>query len=161
MAAKESLTGQQSGAFGPFAPSYQMIHRNLYQVHQRVAASFRNGRMVLAGDAAHVNNPIGGMGMNSGIHDGINLAGKLIRIWRGEADGDILDLYDRQRRPTATKYVQAQSIANKEILQENDPAARRKRLDDLAATAQDPARARDFMLGRSLIAMVREADRIE
>ena len=145
----------------PYDPPYEIVHRNLYPVHQRVATAFRKGRVVLAGDSAHVNNPIGGMGMNSGIHDALNLAGKLIRIWRGEAGEELLDQYDRQRRPTATKYVQAQSIQNKKILEENDPAARRKRLDDLAATAADPKRAREFMLRTSLIAMVREADSIQ
>src|SRR5690606_12494093 len=69
----------------PYADDYEIVHRNLYAVHQRVAASFRQGRVVLAGDSAHVNNPIGGMGMNSGIHDGLNLAEKIVRIWRGEA----------------------------------------------------------------------------
>ncbi|MBM3485610.1 MAG: FAD-dependent monooxygenase [Alphaproteobacteria bacterium] len=142
----------------PFAPSFTIVHRNLYDVHQRVAASFRAGRALLAGDSAHVNNPIGGMGMNSGIHDGLNLATKLGRIWRGEADESVLDQYDRQRRPTAQKYVQAQSIRNKETLQEKDPAIRRKRLDELKRTADTKALAHDFMLRSSLIAMVREAD---
>lgn len=144
----------------PYAPPYEIVHRNLYSVHQRVAESFRKGRVLLAGDAAHVNNPVGGMGMNSGIHDGLNLAGKLARIWRGEEPGPLLDLYDRQRRPMASKYVQAQSIRNKELLQESDPKVRRARFDELARTAGDPARAKAFLRQSSLIAMVEEADAI-
>ena len=144
----------------PYAPPYEIVHRNLYSVHQRVAESFCRGRVLLAGDAAHVNNPVGGMGMNSGIHDGLNLARKLARIWRGEEPEPLLDLYDRQRRPMASKYVQAQSIRNKELLQESDPEVRRERFDELARTAEDPARAKEFLRQSSLIAMVEEADAI-
>ena len=144
----------------PFDPPYEIIHRNLYVIHQRVAAEFYKGRVLLAGDSAHVNNPIGGMGMNGGIHDGMNLAEKLIRVWRGEAGEELFARYDRQRRPMATKYVQAQSIRNKETLEENDPEARRARLDDLRRTAADPVRAREYLRGSSLIAMVEEANSI-
>lgn len=144
----------------PYIPEYEIVHRNLYVIHQRVAASFHKGRVLLAGDSAHVNNPIGGMGMNGGIHDGINLAAKMIRVWRGEAGQELFELYDRQRRPMATKYVQAQSIQNKEILQEKDPAKRKARLDDLRAIAADPDRHRDYLRRMSLIAMVEEADGI-
>jgi 3-(3-hydroxy-phenyl)propionate hydroxylase len=99
------------------------------------------------------------MGMNGGIHDGLNLAEKLVRIWRGEGDWQALFAqYDRQRRPAAQKFVQAQSIQNKELLQEKDPAKRRARLDALAAVASDAARCREYLLRSSLIAMVREAN---
>ncbi len=144
----------------PYDPPYEIEHRNLYAIHQRVAASFRRGRAMLAGDAAHVNNPVGGMGMNSGIHDGLNLAGKLAAIWRGDGDDDLLDLYDRQRRPMAEKYVQAQSIRNKEMLGERDPDIRRRRFDELRRTADDPGAARAYLRRSSLIAMIEEADAI-
>jgi 3-(3-hydroxy-phenyl)propionate hydroxylase len=143
----------------PSGAPYDVHHRNLYEVHQRVADSFAKGRVALAGDSAHVNNPLGGMGMNGGIHDGLNLAEKLVRIWRGEGDWQALFAqYDRQRRPAAQKFVQAQSIQNKELLQEKDPAKRRARLDALAAVASDAARCREYLLRSSLIAMVREAN---
>lgn len=146
----------------PYDPPYEILHRNLYDVHQRVAAAFHAGRVLLAGDAAHVNNPVGGMGMNSGIHDGLNLAEKLIRVWRGEADPAVeLPRYDRQRRPMAEKYVQAQSIRNKELLQETDPAARRARLDDLTATAEDPDRHRAYLRNAGLFNMLDEAAAID
>ncbi len=144
----------------PYDPPYEIEHRNLYAIHQRVAASFRHGRAMLAGDAAHVNNPVGGMGMNSGIHDGLNLGAKLAAIWRGEGDDDLLDLYDRQRRPMAEKYVQAQSIRNKEMLGERDPEIRRQRFDELRRTADDPDAARAYLRRSSLIAMVEEANAI-
>ena len=145
----------------PYDPPYEIQHRNLYAIHQRVAASFRKGRVMLAGDAAHVNNPVGGMGMNSGIHDGLNLAAKLIAICRGEAAEDQLDRYDRQRRPMAEKYVQAQSIRNKQLLGERDPEIRRERFDELRRTSEDPALARKYLRQSSLISMLEEADAIE
>ena len=143
----------------PYNPPYEIIHRNLYNVHQRVAETFEKGRIVLAGDSAHVNNPLGGMGMNGGIHDGINISEKLVRIWRGEGEHtDLFPQYDRQRRTMAKKYVQAQSIANKEILQENDMNVRRQKLDALGAIANDRKRCHEYLLKSSLIAMVREAN---
>ena len=144
----------------PYDPPYEIIHRNLYVIHQRVAEAFHRGRVLLAGDSGHVNNPIGGMGMNSGIHDGINLAEKLGRIWRREGGEELLDLYDRQRRPTAEKYVQAQSIQNKETLEETDPQSRARRLDTLHAIAGDRARHIEYLRRVSLIAMVEEANGI-
>ena len=145
----------------PYARNTPIVHRNIYTVHQRVAASFRKGRVMLAGDSAHINNPLGGMGMNSGIADGINLAEKLIAVWRGEADDSVFDRYDRQRRPLAQKYVQAQSIQNKETLQASDVAAANKRFEDMARTAENPQRHRAFLMNASLINMVREAAAID
>jgi 3-(3-hydroxy-phenyl)propionate hydroxylase len=140
---------------------FEIIHRNMYTVQQRVAGTFRGGRMILAGDAAHVNNPVGGMGMNSGFQDGLNLAGKLIQIWQGAPADPLLDRYDRQRRLTAIKYVQAQSIANKKTLDEKDPALRQQKLDDLRRQAADKAAALEFVRRASLVAMYRESESIE
>jgi 3-(3-hydroxy-phenyl)propionate hydroxylase len=145
----------------PYDPPYELVHRNLYSVHQRVAETFAKGRVALAGDAAHVNNPLGGMGMNSGIHDGLNLAKKLEAAWHGGDHEALLARYDRQRRPMAEKYVQAQSIANKRLLEENDAEAREKRLKELAFTATDEKAKRDYLLRASLVQMVEEADAIE
>jgi 3-(3-hydroxy-phenyl)propionate hydroxylase len=144
----------------PYARDTSIIHRNLYTVHQRVAASFRKGRVLLAGDAAHINNPLGGMGMNSGIADGLNLAEKMIRVWRGEAEENVFDRYDRQRRPLAQKYVQAQSIQNKETLQSKDRATANARFEELRRIAEDPKEHKAFLMNSSLIAMMREAEAI-
>ena len=89
--------------FFPNSGRYEIEYVNVYGAHQRVAATFRKGRVLLAGDSAHVNNPIGGMGMNGGIHDGINLADKLARVIHGEAGDELLDLYSRQRRHAAVE----------------------------------------------------------
>ncbi len=143
------------------AGPYPIVHRNMYNVHQRVAGSFRSGRIVLAGDSAHVNNPIGGMGMNSGFQDGITLARKLIEISKGADADSLLDRYDRQRRLTAIEYVQAQSIANKKLLEEKDPEVRRERLDELRRINADPARHLDFVKRASLISMWEKSEQIE
>ncbi|GBQ30250.1 FAD-dependent oxidoreductase [Gluconacetobacter azotocaptans] len=136
--------------FFPKEGEYDIAYSNMYAVNQRVAATFRRGRVLLAGDSAHVNNPIGGMGMNGGIHDAVNLCGKLGAVLRGEQSDDVLDLYSRQRRHAATTFVQAQSIQNKRLLEERDPAVRAAHLSQLRATAADPERARAFMRRASL-----------
>src|SRR5437763_15936883 len=99
-------------SFFPSPQPYEIIHRNLYVTHQRVAATFRKGRVLLAGDAAHVNNPIGGMGLNGGIQDAVNLADKLVGLLLDRASERLLDLYDLQRRTVAAEFVQAHSIGN-------------------------------------------------
>jgi 3-(3-hydroxy-phenyl)propionate hydroxylase len=146
--------------FFPAPHPYEVVHRNLYVTHQRVAASFRHGRVLLAGDAAHVNNPIGGMGLNGGIQDAANLAEKLARIVVGGESARLLDLYDRQRRTVAVEFVQEQSIANKKRLEAADPEMRRRNLDELKTIAADPARARQFLLRTSMIDSQRRADSI-
>jgi 3-(3-hydroxy-phenyl)propionate hydroxylase len=147
-------------AFLATGRDYDIVGSNLYIVHQRVAKKFRIGRAILAGDAAHVNSPIGAMGMNSGVHDAFNLADKLVKILRGEAGEEILDRYERQRRHVAIQHTQAQTIRNKRLLAEKDPAVRRRSLDELRRTAEDPARAHAFLLRASLIESLREADQI-
>jgi 3-(3-hydroxy-phenyl)propionate hydroxylase len=146
--------------FLPIGKAFDIVGSNLYVVHQRVAKKFRAGRAVLAGDSAHVNSPIGAMGMNSGIHDAFNLAEKLVSILRGEADADILDRFERQRRHVALQHTQAQTMRNKRLLTEKDPAVRRKNHDELRRTAEDPKLARAFLLRSSLIESLREAEQI-
>ena len=138
----------------------EIVHRNMYNVHQRVAGCFTLGRMALAGDSAHINNPIGGMGMNSGFQDGLNLADKLAAIWRGADPEPLLARYDRQRRLTAIEYVQAQSIANKRMLEERDPKERATNLENLRRMAAEPAAHREFVQRSSLIAMLRKSEEI-
>src|SRR5579864_7063175 len=142
--------------FIPKDGRYQIVHRNLYNVHQRVAASFAQGRVFLSGDAAHVNNPLGGLGLNFGIHDAVELAGLLGRVLRREAPEDSLDAYDRHRRPLNIEFVQQQTIANKKRMEEKHPAARAKNFAELAATAADPAAHRAYLLRASLLDSVRQ-----
>jgi 3-(3-hydroxy-phenyl)propionate hydroxylase len=126
------------------------LHLNLYAVHQRVAKSFRRGRVFLCGDAAHVNNPIGGLGLNSGIHEAWDLAEGLSKVIKN-GDASLLDSYEARRRPLNIKYVQEQTIANKKRLEEREPAQRAKRFEELRAMAEDPERHKAFLMRASLL----------
>jgi 3-(3-hydroxy-phenyl)propionate hydroxylase len=151
---EESVQGRLQSFF-PKQGSYPVVHRNIYNVHQRVAASFRKGRVFLAGDAAHVNNPLGGLGLNFGIHDAVELSALLGRVLRQEAPPGILDQYDQLRRPLNIEYVQQQTIANKKRLEEKDPAVRAKNDEALRKTVADPVAHRAYLLRASLIESVR------
>ncbi len=139
---------------------YEIAYANVYTVSQCVAATFNAGRVLLAGDSAHVNNPIGGMGLNGGIHDAMNLAEKLARVWKGEAGTELLDLYTRQRHKASTDFTQAQTIANKKQLEEKDPVQRQKRLDEMRAVGEDPAQRRAYMRRAQLIDSLEAAQKI-
>jgi 2-polyprenyl-6-methoxyphenol hydroxylase-like FAD-dependent oxidoreductase len=76
-----------------------------YKVHHRVAAAFRDGPFLLAGDAAHVHSPVGGQGMNTGLQDAHNLAFKLADVLQGRAGDGWLDHYEAERRPVAKTLV--------------------------------------------------------
>ena len=134
---------------------YETRHRTLYRVHQRVAESYRKGRAFLAGDAAHLNNPIGGMGMNGGLHDGLNLARKLIELHRSGVDR--LDAYEGERRPVAIEHINANTARNREVLAERDPAARKRKQDELCRTADDPVAAKAYLMKSSMINTLKQA----
>jgi 3-(3-hydroxy-phenyl)propionate hydroxylase len=140
---------------------YEIPYYALYAVHQRVAATFNKGRVLLAGDCAHVNNPIGGMGMNGGIHDAINLAEKLADVWFGRAGAAVLGRYTRQRRKAQVDYVQAQTIQNKKALEEKDPMIRRGHLNELRRTSEDTALHKKFLYRSSLIDSLNSANAVE
>jgi 3-(3-hydroxy-phenyl)propionate hydroxylase len=143
--------------FFPSGADYEIVHRNLYVTHQRVASTFRQGRVLLAGDAAHVNNSIGGMGLNGGLQDAANVSEKLARVMLGGESDQLLDLYSLQRRTVSIEFVQAQSIANKKRLEEKDPIERRKTLSELGRTAADPVKARQFLLRAAMVTMQQRA----
>jgi 3-(3-hydroxy-phenyl)propionate hydroxylase len=151
---------QRMQGFLPINSDYEIRYQSIYRVHQRVASEWRCGRVLLAGDAAHLNNPLGGFGLNSGIHDAVNLADKLARVWRGEAAEELLDLYVRQRRAATIELVQAMSIRNKRLLEERDPAVQRKRMEELVAIAADPQRARAHLLDSSMISGLKKSEAI-
>jgi len=138
---------------------YDVVHRTLYTIHQRVTPTYNVGRVLLAGDAAHINNPLGGMGMNGGIHDAYNLVGKLAAVWEG-GDPSLLDLYTRQRRAIALEDVQRLTVRNREIMRETDPAVRKKNHDELRRAAETPELAKQFLLKSSMLASVRQSNAI-
>ena len=133
-----------------------ILHTTLYRVHQRVATTFRKGRSFLAGDAAHINNPLGGMGMNGGIHDALNLTAKLGPVINGAADERILADYDLQRRTVTMQAIQGDTIRNKKNLEAKDEADRARFRDDIRAAAADPEKARALL---RRIAMLNSLDR--
>lgn len=153
----ESATEARLQKFFPKKGAYEIFHRNIYRVHQRVAASFGRGRVFLAGDSAHVNNPIGGLGLNCGIHDAMQLSRQLSAVIRGERLQSDLALYDAVRRPMNIEYVQQQTIANKKRLEEKDAAARAANFAALHRTAADPAAHRAFLMRTSLLESVRKS----
>jgi 3-(3-hydroxy-phenyl)propionate hydroxylase len=158
-----SMAGIQRRLQGIYQKSgdYEVPYYGLYAVHQRVAATFNKGRILLAGDCAHVNNPIGGMGLNGGIHDAVNLAEKLSDVWFGRAEEDVLDRYTRQRRKAQVDYVQAQTIQNKKHLEEKDPVIRREHFDQLRRTSEDVALHNKFLYRSSLFDSLNSANAVE
>jgi 3-(3-hydroxy-phenyl)propionate hydroxylase len=156
-ATSRAFARQTLATVQPDAREDDIVHVTLYRVHQRVAKTFRVGRAFLVGDAAHINNPLGGMGMNGGIHDAINLTARLARIWRGEAGAAELDRFDRQRRLVTLEYVQKHTIQNKRNLEATDPAEQARFRDEMRTIAADPARTRDYLLRISMIASLKRA----
>ena len=140
----------------PGISNYEISHTTLYKVHQRVAKTFRLGRAFLIGDAAHINNPLGGMGMNGGIHDAVNLAARLAAVWHGNADDAELERFDKQRRLVTLEYIQKYTIQNKKNLESPGDEFR----DSLRAIAADPARTRDYLLRVSMIASLSRAEEL-
>ena len=130
-----------------------IVHRNIYNVHQRVAQKFRVGRVMLAGDSSHLNNPIGGLGLNCGIHDAMELVSSLDDIQKG-ADDTRLDLYEKRRKTLNVQFIQEQTIANKKRLEEKDPNARKDRLDELRKIESDHVLQKQFLMKSSLLLSV-------
>jgi 3-(3-hydroxy-phenyl)propionate hydroxylase len=139
----------------PGLTDYEIAHVTLYKVHQRVASTFRLGRAFLAGDAAHINNPLGGMGMNGGIHDAINLTGRLAEVWHGRADDAELDRYDSQRRLVTLETIQTQTIQNKKNLETPEPFKA-----SLQQIKTEPRKTYEYLLRVSMIATLRRAEEL-
>jgi 3-(3-hydroxy-phenyl)propionate hydroxylase len=140
----------------PGISSYEIAHVTLYKVHQRVAKTFALGRTFLVGDAAHINNPLGGMGMNGGIHDAMNLTARLVDAWRGTKTETELARYDRQRRLVTLEYIEKQSIQNKRNLESDGTEFKRS----LTEIASDEKRTYDYLLRVSMIASLRRAEEL-
>jgi 3-(3-hydroxy-phenyl)propionate hydroxylase len=146
--------------FVPLPHRYEVPHKGVYSVHQRVAKDWRAGRILLAGDAAHLNNPLGAFGLNGGLHDAALLGEYLGKVRHGQADESLLDLYVRKRRTANIEFVQSQSIGNKKMLEEADPATREQTFAQLRRIAADPDETREFLIRSSMIGSVRRAAEI-
>lgn len=131
---------------------YPVAHSTIYKVHQRLASTFAHGRILLAGDAAHINNPLGGMGMNSGIHD----AHAAVQAVRFALDGGdpqrAVETYAKVRRDAAASDVQQNTQKNYEEMRERDAGQRNSRMAEMAAIAADPVAARAYLRKTSMIA---------
>lgn len=136
-------------------------HRTLYRVHQRVAKSFVEGRVILAGDAAHLNNPLGGFGMNSGVHDAFNLFEKLEPALKAGKPNGSLDLYDRQRRTVTHAFTQAQTIENMALIKGGADDAHKKRRDAMLAIKADDEKRRGYMLKQAMFESLAQAAAIQ
>lgn len=136
-------------------------HRTVYRVHQRVAERYNHGRVLLIGDSAHLNNPLGGFGMNSGIHDAVNLAEKLRAILVEGADaGPLLDRFDRQRRTVMHSFIQAQTIRNKQALEAREPETKSTPAD-MRDILSDDRRRRQYLYTQAMFKSLDEAAAIQ
>jgi len=129
---------------------FEIQMSSIYSVHQRIADSFRKGRVILAGDAAHLNNPTGGMGLNSGVHDAYLLAQAFLRFSQGESD-TVFDDYSTDRREAASSWIQSASDENYKDLVLEDWEARKKRNDAMTATAANQKATREYLLNAALL----------
>ena len=144
----------------PRAQAYEVIEKRPYRVHQRIVDKYNKGRLALAGDAAHLNSPSGGMGLNGGVHDAFELAAALTDMLRHGAPLERLDLYDRKRRPIARDQIIAQADRNRARMREKDPEKRRELLADLQAIVNDRQRLHAYLLRSSMIEGLRQAQTI-
>jgi len=153
----DSFIEKRLQGFHPRNTAFEVVHRNLYEVHQRVANKYRQERVLIAGDAAHINNPLGGMGMNFGFHDSFNLTEKLNEIWYKGGSEDLFDLYERQRKTVASEYLQTQTIENKKNLERKNQADRENFFDELRDIVSDNNKQRKYLRRVAMIEGVERA----
>ncbi len=141
-------------------PDVETYHRTIYRVHQRVVENFSHGRAFLVGDAAHLNNPIGGLGMNSGIHDVWNLQQKIVHCLNQGHDPALFQRYDRQRRTVTNAFIQAQTMQNKELLEHGAAEGHARKFAKMRATRDDPQQRHEFLMRQSMLNSLKEAEQI-
>ena len=130
---------------GPGA-DYELVQYSPYRMHQRAADRFRVGRVLLAGDAAHVTNPTGGLGLTSGLFDCYVLYEALAAVIRGEAGEAVLDRYAQERRRTFWERASPQACENKRLIyHSHEPERLARDLESLRRLQTDEA----FMIERS------------
>lgn len=137
--------------------AYQVLEKRAYRVHQRIVPTYHVGRVALAGDAAHLNSPAGGMGLNGGIHDAFELVEAIADILLKKQPLERLDLYDRRRRPIARDQILAQADQNRARMREKNPEKRRELLGEMQAITADRDRLHTHLLTSSMISGLRQA----
>ena len=156
-AVKEERLQSSLQNIAPRTEPYEILVKGIYRVHQRVAKTYRQGNVFLAGDACHLNNPLGGMGLNGGLQDALSLCDRLAKVWHGTAPDAELDGYEPQRLPEAINAIHAITQRNKKLLEERDTVVRERNLAEMAATAADPKRAYQYMLDAAMITSLRRS----
>ncbi len=141
----------------PRPEPYAVIEKRPYRVHQRIVPSYVLGRVALAGDAAHLNSPAGGMGLNGGIHDAFALVEALDAMLAGRRGPEALTEYDARRRPIAAEQILAQADRNRARMREKDPEKRLETLRSMQAICADRDRMRAHLLKSSMIEGLRLA----
>jgi 2-polyprenyl-6-methoxyphenol hydroxylase-like FAD-dependent oxidoreductase len=134
----------------PSLKPYELLHIDHYTLQQRCLDSFRQGRVLFVGDAAHLISPTGGMGMNAGMHDAHCLVEHLLPVMRGEDDG-LLDRYSRRRQTIALEEIQRLSERNFRWHRETNPERRQEIWRELQEIVNDEGKTRDFLLDSSMI----------
>ena len=155
-ALKDHSIYRQTREIIPDAADIEIIEKRIYRVHHRVASHYRRGRLFLAGDAAHLNSPKGGMGLNGGIHDAFLLAELLAKVANG-GDEKLLDNYQRQRQPIAKEEIIAQADTNRKRMNTTNPELRLQHLRSLQSIIADKDKCREFLLKSSMISGLRRA----
>ena len=164
MSAEDALADeqiqQQLDDICPNQGPFEIVDKRVYRVHQRIVSQYDHGRIVLAGDAAHINSPSGGMGMNGGLHDAHNLTEKIHEIWQSaniDNYAHFLSLYSRQRRPIAEEQIIKQADENRKRMTEKNHNKRSRSLEHLRAISEDYDKCRAFLLKSSMFEGLRQA----
>lgn len=142
------------------SPDVETEHRTIYRVHQRVVTRFDHGRVFLVGDAAHLNNPLGGFGMNSGIHDAWNLCEKIVHSLGSQHDTAAFELFGRQRHAVTHSFIQAQTMQNKALMEHGSADGQRQKLAQMRDLANDPEKRRAFLLKQAMFTSLEDANKI-
>jgi 2-polyprenyl-6-methoxyphenol hydroxylase-like FAD-dependent oxidoreductase len=130
----------------PGAVGYTIDRATPYRMHQRSAPRYRVGRVVLAGDAAHVTNPTGGLGLTSGLFDSFALFPALAAVISEGADPSVLDRYSDARRGIFLNRISPQAVANKRLIYHANGGG--KHLEQALVTLRRLPMDRDFLLQR-------------
>ena len=145
----------------PKGKDFDVFHTTLYNVHQRIASTYRKNRIFLVGDAAHINNPLGGMGMNGGIHDAFNLAEKLAAVWHNKQSEILLDFYEQERRTVALEYVNKKSIKNKKNLEAKSPEEQKAFRSFLMDLMQSDSKTKDYLMDVSMLSSLKTSKKLK
>ena len=131
--------------FIPASSRYELKTANPYTLHQRCAERLREGRVFLAGDAAHATNPMGGLGLTTGLWTGLILSDLLASVINGMADISILDRFSDERRRVFWEVTSPAATENKRMMEEKNRETRLKDMESVKQTASDPKHAREML----------------